>query len=100
MTNLVEKILNNLPIASKTMHETSKRTLVELQRATLDLAEKFGGVRTQTEAAEKLLKEGKITNWDYNQRKVAFDGQLKKIQGNINQLYSDMKQAKLKNIAE
>ena len=58
MTNLVEKILNNLPIASKTMHETAKRTLVELQDATLDLAEKYGGVRTQTEAAEKLLKEG------------------------------------------
>jgi len=57
LTNSLEKILLNLPGASKTLHTAAKRTLVELQDKALDLAGKFGGARTQTEAAEQLLRE-------------------------------------------
>jgi len=55
MTNMLEKILNNLPSSSKTMHEAAKRTLVQVEDYALDLAQKYGGARTQTEAGEKLL---------------------------------------------
>ena len=55
MTNMLEKILNNLPASSKTMHEAAKRTLVQVEDYALDLAQKYGGARTQTEAGEKLL---------------------------------------------
>ena len=60
MTNLLEKVLSNLPIASKTMHAAAKRTLVEVEDYALDLASRYGGIRTQTEAAEELLKKGDI----------------------------------------
>jgi hypothetical protein len=37
------------------MHEAAKRTLVQIEDYALDLAQKYGGARTQTEAGEKLL---------------------------------------------
>ena len=60
MTNLLEKVLSNLPLASKTMHTAAKRVLVEIEEAALDLSQRYGGARTQTEAAEELLKKGDI----------------------------------------
>ena len=60
MTNLLEKVLSNLPFASKTMHTAAKRVLVEIEEAALNLAQRYGGVRTQTEAAEELLRRGDI----------------------------------------
>jgi len=60
MTNLLEKVLSNLPFASKTMHTAAKRVLVEIEEAALDLSQRYGGARTQTEAAEELLKKGDI----------------------------------------
>ena len=60
MTNLLEKVLSNVPLASKTMHTAAKRTLVEIEEYALNLAQRYGGVRTQTEAAEELLKKGDI----------------------------------------
>tara|TARA_X000001388_G_C2232549_1_gene123770 strand:- start:292 stop:2745 length:2454 start_codon:yes stop_codon:yes gene_type:complete len=58
MTNLLERVLEKLPFASKTMHETAKRTLIEVERAAVDIANKAGGPRSQTEAAEELLRKG------------------------------------------
>ena len=58
LTNMLEKVLNNLPGSSKLMHESAKRTLVEVERYAADLASKFGGARTGTEAGEELLRKG------------------------------------------
>ena len=55
VVNLFETVLEKLPASTKTMHEAAKRTLVEIEKYTADLAEKYGGARTTTEASEKLF---------------------------------------------
>ena len=60
ITTMLEKVLMNVPSSSKTMHEVAKRTLVEVEKATLDLANKFGGARSGTEAGEELLRKGNL----------------------------------------
>ena len=60
ITTMLEKVLMNVPSSSKTMHEVAQRTLVEVEKATLDLANKFGGARSGTEAGEELLRKGNL----------------------------------------
>jgi len=54
--NLIETTMEKLPASTKVMHESAKRTLVEIEKYVADLAERYGGARTTTEASEKLFK--------------------------------------------
>ena len=55
VVNLIETVLEKLPASTKTMHEAAKRTIVEIEKYTADLAQKYGGARTTTEASEELF---------------------------------------------
>jgi len=93
MTNMLEKVLNNLPGSSKLMHESAKRTLVEVERYAADLASKFGGARTGTEAGEELLRKGDvdagINPGSLRQAKQRYKDQSNKNYNEVNQLLPD-----------
>ena len=44
-----------LPSSTRVMQESAQRTLIELEKAAADLAEKYGGRRTFSEAAERTM---------------------------------------------
>ena len=93
MTNMLEKVLNNLPGSSKLMHESAKRTLVEMEKYAADLAQKFGGARTGTEAGEELLRKGDkdagINPGSLRQAKQRYKDQSNKNYAEVNQLLPD-----------
>ena len=56
--NIIEGVLKDIPQSSRTMRESAKRSLVELERKALEIIEGFGGARTQQQASEKLFQKG------------------------------------------
>ena len=93
LTNMLEKVLSNLPGSSKTMHEAAKRTLVEVEKYAADLASGFGGARTGTEAGEELLRKGDkdagINPGSLRQAKQRYKDQSNKNYAAVNALLPD-----------
>jgi len=57
LANLMENsVLSNLPTSTGVMRENAQQTVAELEKFAADLAEKYGGARTTSEAAEKTVQ--------------------------------------------
>ena len=53
--NLFEQGLAAIPTSTKIMHENAAQTIKQMDTFAKELAEKYGGVRTTSEAAEQLM---------------------------------------------
>ena len=86
--NLMETVAEKLPASTKTMHEVAKRTLVEIERYGAELAERYGGVRTTTEAAEGLFKKGEegVPSGSVRQAKERYTNEVNTKYAKVNEL--------------
>ena len=66
VANLFENALANAPTSTTTMRTNAQQTLRELQDSTLKLAEKYGGVRSTSEAAEKVMGSAQRARASYD----------------------------------
>lgn len=66
--NLFEQALANAPTSTSTMRTNAQQTLRELDEAAARLAEQYGGVRSTSEAAEKVLGAAQRARATYDQQ--------------------------------
>lgn len=66
--NLFEQALANAPTSTSTMRTNAQQTLRELDEAATKLAERYGGVRSTSEAAEKVLSAAQRARATYDQQ--------------------------------
>ena len=64
--NLMEQALAAAPLSTKIMHENATQTINQIDNFAKDLAEKYGGVRTTSEAAEKLVSGARAARLRYD----------------------------------
>ena len=69
LANLFENaVLANLPTSTNTMRKNAQQTLAELDAAVRSLAEKYGGTRTTSEAAEKVMSSAQKARVRYDEK--------------------------------
>jgi hypothetical protein len=66
VANLFESALANAPTSTTTMRTNAQQTLRELEDSALKLAEKYGGVRSTSEAAEKVMEAAQRARATYD----------------------------------
>ena len=66
VANLFEIALANAPTSTTTMRINAQQTLRELEDSALKLAEKYGGVRSTSEAAEKVMEAAQRARATYD----------------------------------
>jgi hypothetical protein len=66
VANLFESALANAPTSTTTMRINAQQTLRELEDSALKLAEKYGGVRSTSEAAEKVMEAAQRARATYD----------------------------------
>ena len=66
VANLFESALAKAPTSTTTMRINAQQTLRELEDSALKLAEKYGGVRSTSEAAEKVMEAAQRARATYD----------------------------------
>lgn len=66
VANLFEQALANAPSSTRIMRENAQQTLIQLDNAVQDLAQKYGGRRTYSEAAERVMGAAQAARARYN----------------------------------
>ena len=66
--NMMESALGNMPQSTRIMKENAEKTLDELDEATARLANKYGGVRTTSEAADQVMGAAQASRLRYDEK--------------------------------
>jgi len=93
MVNLFERVLEKLPFSSKVMHEAAQRTMVEVEKYAANLAQRYGGSRTATEASDELLrvadKDAGISSGSLGKARERYTNEVNLRYQNINDMLPD-----------
>jgi hypothetical protein len=76
--NLIEEALSALPTSTKIMHQNAAQVVNQIDNFSKELAEKYGGIRTTSEAAEELMDGAR-------KARVRYDNQVTALYNNVNQ---------------
>lgn len=66
VANLFEQALANAPTSTRIMRENAQQTLIQLDEAVQNLAQKYGGTRTYSEAAERTMSAAQAARARYD----------------------------------
>jgi hypothetical protein len=76
--NLMEQAMAAAPTSTKIMHDNAAQVINQMDTFAKDLAERYGGIRTTSEAAEELMSNAR-------RAKVRYDNQVTKMYNEVNQ---------------
>jgi len=82
LLNMMESALGNMPQSTRIMKENAEKTLNELDEATARLAGQYGGVRTTSEAAYKIMGSAQAA-------RARYDDQVKAMYDEVGELVGD-----------
>ena len=66
VANLFEQALANAPTSTRIMRENAQQTLIQLDQAVQNLAQRYGGTRTYSEAAERTMSAAQAARARYD----------------------------------
>ena len=91
--NLMESALNALPTSTKIMHDNAAQAVSQMDAFAKELAEKYGGIRTTSEAAEELMAGAR-------KARVRYDNKVSSMYNEVNDFMPDNLVSDAKNLAE
>ncbi len=80
--NLFEQGLAAMPTSTKIMHENAAQTINQMDTFAKELAEKYGGVRTTSEAAEQLMDGAR-------KARIRYDNKVTSVYDEVNDFMPD-----------
>tara|TARA_A100001515_G_scaffold136461_1_gene128242 strand:+ start:3098 stop:5560 length:2463 start_codon:yes stop_codon:yes gene_type:complete len=80
--NLAESALAAAPTSTKIMHDNATQTINQIDNFAKELAEQYGGVRTSSEAAERLMNSARAA-------RVRYDNQVTSMYNKVNEFIPD-----------
>ena len=80
--NLMEQALAAAPTSTKIMHENAAQVINQMDNFSRELAEKYGGVRTTSEAAEELMDGAR-------KARVRYDNKVDSLYEEVNEFVPD-----------